>query len=143
MHNVQPGEFFAEASLFSPTYHCDAIAVSDSDVLIYPADALTDEFRRNPADFWQFAGRLARQVQGLRTRLALRQIRSAHERILQALRLRCDPHGYCKMEGTLKHFAEEIGLTHEALYRALADLERSRSIIRTPDGITLKQNAAR
>ncbi|OWW23005.1 hypothetical protein AYR66_22335 [Noviherbaspirillum denitrificans] len=139
-HNVRPGEFFAEASLSSSSYHCDAVAVCDSDVLVYPANELIEEFRKNPAELWQFTSRLARQVQGLRTRLTLRQIRSARERILQALRLQCDTHGLCRIEGTLKHFAEEIGLTHEALYRALAELERSKAIVRTDNGIVLNQN---
>lgn len=139
MHTVLPGEFFAEASLFSPRYHCDAIALSDSIMLLYPKKALTAEFRRNTEDLWQFAARLARQVQGLRGRLTLRQIRSARERVLQALRLQCDEEGFWKNRGTLKQFAEEIGLTHEALYRTLAELERSGKIVRLPDGIGLQE----
>ncbi|HYD79589.1 MAG TPA: Crp/Fnr family transcriptional regulator [Paucimonas sp.] len=139
LHTISPGEFFAEASLFSSSYHCDAIALGDSVVLIYGKKALIAEFNRNPEDLWQFAGRLARQVQGLRTRLTLRQIRSATERVRQALLLRCDESGFWKTEGTLKQFGAEIGLTHEALYRALARLERSQAIIRLADGIVVKR----
>jgi DNA-binding HxlR family transcriptional regulator len=45
------------------------------------------------------------------------------------------------MDETLKHFAEEIGLTHEALYRALATLERDGRISRANDEIKLKLDA--
>lgn len=139
MHTVRPGEFLAEASLFVPCYHCDAITVRDSVVWVYPKNALIEAFSRNPQELWQFTSRLAHQVQNLRTRLTLRQIRSARERVLQALRLRCGKRGSWEIEGTLKHLAQEIGLTHEALYRALADLERSKVISRTPNSIALQE----
>ena len=41
------------------------------------------------------------------------------------------------LRGTLKDLAAELGLTHEALYRALAALERSGAIIRGKGKITL------
>jgi DNA-binding IclR family transcriptional regulator len=37
--------------------------------------------------------------------------------------------------------AAEIGLTHEALYRALAALEREGALARTDDGILLLKSA--
>jgi len=130
MHSVRPGELFAEASLFSPRYHCDAIASRPSEVLVYDKRELQRRLKEHPEDVWRFAGELAHRVQALRTRLELRQIRSAPQRVLQALQLR---QGAWKNEGTLKQFAEEVGLTHEALYRALARLERD-GRIRRGDG---------
>src|SRR3989338_7317015 len=35
MHTVRQGEFFAEASLFSAIYHCDAVALESSEVLVF------------------------------------------------------------------------------------------------------------
>jgi CRP-like cAMP-binding protein len=130
MHTARPGELFAEASIFSTNYHCDAVAVRDSEVLVYPKAELTRQLKGNPEELWAFSTELAHRVQGLRTRLEMRQIRSAPERVLQTLRLRCDATGAWQMDGTLKQFAEEVGLTHEALYRALATLERDRRISR-------------
>jgi CRP-like cAMP-binding protein len=138
MHTVRAGELFAEASLFSPRYHCDAIAVRDSEVLVYPKAELTRQLKESKDDLWAFTAELAQRIQGLRTRLEVRQIRSAPERILQAIRLRCDSSGTWRVDGTLKKFAEEIGLTHEALYRALATLERDGHIARASDEIKLK-----
>jgi CRP-like cAMP-binding protein len=137
MHTVRPGELFAEASIFSAHYHCDAIALRSCEVLLYPKAELTRQLKANREELWAFAAELAHRVQGLRTRLEVGQIRSAPERVLRALRLRCDSSGMWKVDGPLKRFAEEIGLTHEALYRALATLERGGRIVRANDEITL------
>jgi CRP-like cAMP-binding protein len=137
MHTVRPGELFAEASIFSAHYHCDAIALRDCEVLVYPKAELTRQLKESKDELWAFTAELAHRVQGLRTRLEVRQIRSAPERVLQSLRLRCDSSGTWKVDGTLKQFAEEVGLTHEALYRALATLERDGSIVRDKHEIKL------
>jgi CRP-like cAMP-binding protein len=138
MHTARPGELFAEASIFSACYHCDAVAMRDSEVLVYAKAELTHQLKQSKEDLWAFTAELARRVHDLRTRLEVRQIRSATERVLQSLRLRCDLSGTWRVDGTLKTFAEEIGLTHEAFYRALATLERDGRIIRGNDEIRLK-----
>ena len=137
MHTVRPGQLFAEASLFSARYHCDAIATRASEVLVYSKAALTSRFKEHRDDLWAFAASLAHHVQALRAGLELRQIRSARERVLRSLESRCSAGGTAKLDGTLKQFAEEIGLTHEALYRALAGLERDGRIARGDGEIRL------
>lgn len=130
LHQVRAGEMFAEASLFAARYHCDAIAESDSVAGLYPKAALATRLRHDPEALWNFTGDLARRLQGMRQRYELKQIRSAPQRVLQFLRLRCDPAGRYCVQGSLKDIAAELGLTHEALYRALALLERQGSIAR-------------
>lgn len=142
MHTVLPGQLFAEASLFSARYHCDAIATRASEVLVYSKSELAGRLKEHGNDLWAFAAALAQQVQALRTGLELRQIRSARERVLQWLELRCGAGGASPIDGTLKEFAEEIGLTHEALYRALAALERDRRITRSGGEIRLAASPA-
>lgn len=70
-----------------------------------------------------------------RQRYELKQIRSAPERLLQRLRLGCDETGVFRIEGSLKEMAAELGLTHEALYRALASLSRDGRIERSADSL--------
>lgn len=137
MHTVRSGEIFAEASIFSKNYHCDALAVQDSEVLLYPKVELARQLKGNAEELWAFTAELAHRIQGLRASLEIRQIRSAPERVLQSMRLRCDSSGVWRIDGTLKQFAEEIGLTHEALYRALATLERERAIVRNGNDIRI------
>lgn len=136
-HTVQPGELFAEASLFVDSYHCDAVAIEGSEVQLFPKSALAQRLQEQPKALWAFAAELAHRVQNLRTRLEIGRIRSASERVLQALRLQCDSTGTFKPHGTLKSFAVEIGLTHEALYRAMARLELEGAIIRSGNVIRL------
>jgi CRP-like cAMP-binding protein len=86
---------------------------------------------------------LARQVQALRARLEERTIRSARDRVLRRLVLAADAGGgTLRLGGTLMDLAAEIGLTHEALYRTLASLERDGAIARTKGRITLRKAPA-
>ena len=133
-----PGETIAEASLFSPAYHCDAVAGTDAVVRIYPKPAVLAAFARDPKAAQAFSATLARQVMSLRTRLAQRDIRSARERLRHYLALNAGADGRTvALRGTLKELAGELGLTHEALYRTLAALERSGEIRRGPAKIKL------
>lgn len=139
MHTVRQGEFFAEASLFSAKYHCDAVALEPSEVLVFRKEPLIGQLRESPDLLWTLTAELARRVQGLRTRLEIQQTRSAEERILQFIGLHCDASGFWTQHGTLKHLAEEIGLSHESLYRALARLQRQGVILRVKDGLRICQ----
>jgi len=137
LHGVRAGETCAEASLFSSRYHCDMLAEADAEVWRYPKQELVARLRNNPEILWDFAGGLARGLQGMRQRYELKQIRSAPERVLQLLRLRCAGDGSYRRGGTLKDMAAELGMTHEALYRALAALERSGRLRRDADVLQL------
>ncbi len=137
MHTVRAGEFFAEASLFSDRYHCDAIARQDCEVLVYPKQSLAQQLRHSPEALWIFTEELAHRIQEVRSRLQARQIRSAKERVLHVLKLKCGEKRSWEMDITLKQLAEEIGLTHEALYRALAVLDEEGSILRSKGRIKL------
>jgi CRP/FNR family transcriptional regulator, dissimilatory nitrate respiration regulator len=142
LHTARRGEFFAEASLFADTYHCDAVAATQTRVRIYPKAKVMAALRADPALAESFMARLARQLQDLRARMELRSIRSARERLLQYLRLLAGPEGrVIAIEGHLQDLAAEIGLTREALYRTLATLEAKGALTRTKSTIVLKKFA--
>lgn len=130
LHVVRPGELIAEPALFSERYHCDMFAETDAEVWFYPKKELLASLHENPESLWAFAERLARGLQGMRLRYELKQIRSATDRVMQLLRLRCDDAGVYAATGTLKDLAAELGLTHEALYRAISTLEKRGRISR-------------
>ena len=135
-----PGDTFAEASLFSSTYHCDAIATTDAVVRLYPKAVLVEELERNPKLAQAFAAMLARQVMTLRTRLEQRNIHSARDRIRHCLAVNADRSGRTlKLSGTLKDIAAELGMTHEALYRTLAEMSAEGEIERRKGMIRLKK----
>ncbi len=131
------GDTIAEASLFSPAYHCDAIASSDATVRLYPKAAVLASFDKDPKVAQTFTATLARQVMNLRTRLEQRNIRSARERVRHFLTLNTEADGRTVvLRGSLKDIAAELGLAHEALYRTLAALERAGEIKRARGKIT-------
>ena len=136
-----PGDTVAEASLFSPRYHCDAVASSEATVRVYPKTTVLSAFARDPKAAQGFAAMLARQVMTLRTRLEQRNIRSARERVRHFLALSVGDDGRTVDLGaaTLKEIAAELGLSHEAFYRTLAALERAGEIRRVGTLITLSR----
>ena len=143
LHVAATREALAEASLFAPAYHCDAIAVSDAVVRLYPKALVLGEFERDPKAAQAFMAMLARQVMNLRTRLEQRNILSAHDRIWHYLALNTGPDGRTvKLASTLKNLAVELGLTHEALYRTLAEMAAAGEIERLKGRIRLKGTPA-
>lgn len=138
LHTASAGETLAEASLFASVYHCDAIATTDAAVRLYPKALMLGEFQRDPKAAQAFMAMLAHQVVNLRTRLEQRNIHSAHDRIWHYLALNTGADGHTvKVTGTLKNLAAELGLTHEALYRTLADMAAAGEIERLKGKIRL------
>ena len=117
LHRAGAGQTFAEASLFSPRYHCNAVAAAPSRVAAIDKSALIVKMRSDPEFALALMAQMAGQVQGYRRRLELLAIRSAEDRVLAAL---SDNARY----GTVLAFAARIGLTHEATYRALSRLTK-------------------
>ncbi|MBI1779743.1 MAG: Crp/Fnr family transcriptional regulator [Proteobacteria bacterium] len=141
LHTARPGELFAEASLFSAKYQCEAVAPVASRVRVYPKLDVLAALREDPKLAERFLEALAHQVHSLRARLEARNIRSARERVLQHLALSAGPDGRTvPLPGSLMNLASEIGLSHETLYRTLAALERDRRIRRTPSSIVLQKS---
>jgi CRP-like cAMP-binding protein len=143
MHTALPGHLFAEAALFAGAYQCDAIAPVAALVRAYAKRELLASLRADPAMAERFMAALAHQVHALRARLEERNIRSARQRVLHHLSLRAGDDGRTmRLTGTLVELAAEIGLTHEALYRTLAALERDGIVRRTKSAIVLRRRPA-
>ena len=138
LHMATAGDTIAEASLFSPTYHCDAIASADASVRLYPKAAVLAAFASDPKAAQAFMAMLARQVMSLRTRLEQRNIHSARDRVRHYLAIHVGADGRTvALPGTVKDLAGELGLTQEALYRTLAAMAAAGEIKRRPGSICL------
>jgi CRP/FNR family transcriptional regulator, dissimilatory nitrate respiration regulator len=142
LHVAMAGETLAEASLFASAYHCDAIATTAATVQLYPKALVLAEFEHNPKTAQAFMTMMARQIMNLRARLELRNIHSAHDRILHYIALNTAADGRTvKVTGTLKSLAVELGLTHEALYRTLSVMTAAGEIERIKGKIRLAKPA--
>ena len=70
-----------------------------------------------------------------------RNIHSARDRIRHFLAINAGPGGRTvSLSGTLRDIAAELGLTHEALYRTLADMSAEGEIERRNTLIRLKKS---
>lgn len=116
LHSAGAGESFAEASLFSEQYHCDAVCTSKALVSQIPKDAVLKHLKNDPEFSFNLLKTASKQVQHYRGRLQIISIKPANERVLAALASGI-PYN------TITELASSIGLTHEACYRALSRLD--------------------
>jgi CRP-like cAMP-binding protein len=126
------GETFAESAIFASTYQCDAKALTGAEIIMYSRSAIFAEFEQNPQAAKAFMAVLAHKIAKLRASLERHSLRSARDRLRHYLlsNVRTDGRTVA-IEGSLKDLALELGLTHEALYRALAELEEAGEIKRS------------
>ena len=115
LHRAVSGGLFAEASVFSATYHCDAICTEAGSVIKIAKADVVATMQSDPAFAEGFTRLFAVQVQQYRAHIELLAIPSAKERILAAVQ-----QGY--FDGTVTELATCINLSHEACYRALRGL---------------------
>ncbi len=137
LHVARAGEFFAEASLFAERYHCDAVAMTQSYVRLYPKGDVLASIAADPAGAEGLLFYMARQLQTLRHRAELRAVRGAVERVVLYLETLRDARSQVELPGALQDIAAELGLSREAFYRALAQLEKSGRIERSGSRIKL------
>lgn len=128
MFRAVSGDTMAEPALFSEAYHCDAVAEDNSSVLYLDKGLVLDVMAQDPSFATSLVQRLAMQVQTYRRRLELLAIRSAEDRVIAGL-------ADGRLTGSVMNFAADLGLSHEAVYRALSKLVRDGRIVRPARGI--------
>lgn len=119
--------FLAEASLDQSAYHCDALAVGESRLLQFPQKAFVEaltivEFRSH------WIAHLSRELRRVRAQAERLALKTARERIIHYLETEGED-GFVALVRPKKQWAAELGLTHEALYRALRRMEEDREIV--------------
>jgi CRP-like cAMP-binding protein len=125
--------FVSEASLQSARYHCDALAIIDTTVVRIPIRDLSAGLARDAAFAGRWIGMLNGEVRRLRLHCERLSMKSVRDRVLHLIHTEGHDGSYTAATG-LKSLAGELGVTHEALYRTLAALEKS-GIIRRDDGV--------
>jgi len=113
--------FLSEASLLVDFYHCDAIATQSGQAITLPIKSLRDALTDSKFSL-KWVQLLSKEIMRLRTqseRLGLKDIRSKLIHLIETE----GNHGVLTLQSDFKSLASEIGVTHEALYRAIATLE--------------------
>jgi CRP-like cAMP-binding protein len=142
LHRAGPGDTFAEASLFESHHHCDALAGAPSLVTVHPAAELRRAAEADPGLGWRIAAHLAARLVAERARAERLALPHAADRLLDVLHaLPPEPDGTRRLGRSWKSLAAELGLSHEATYRALARLERA-GLLRREGGDRVRLPAA-
>lgn len=127
IHRAGANSYFAEASLFAPAYHCDAIVAQRAKIAMLNKQIILTKMKADPQFSFVVTAYFARQVQDYRRLVEIRSIKSATARVLTGIQ-----EGLLK--GSVITFAATLGLSHEATYRALAELVKQGSIRKTGRG---------
>jgi len=131
--------FVSEASLQSAKYHCDAQSSVDTTVVKIPIRDLSAELERDPAFASRWIGMLNGEVRRLRLHCERLSMKSVKDRVLHLINTEGQSGSYAATTG-LKSLAGELGVTHEALYRTLAALEKAHAIRRKDGVLSLVQD---
>lgn len=123
LQNAGPKTVLAEASAFSETYHCDAIATEPATLAALPKPVFITALRDDPNLALAWSAMLARSVQAARVRAEIRSLPKVAERLDAWL----DEGHALPEKGRWQDVAAELGVTREALYRELAR-RRSRGL---------------
>ncbi|MBL4813483.1 MAG: Crp/Fnr family transcriptional regulator [Rhodobacteraceae bacterium] len=116
LHRAQPGQIIAEASLYSPCYHCDCTAMAPTRLRALPAEVFRGRLEDDPKLATAWAASLAHALQGARTSAEIRSLRTVAER-LDAWQTDERP---LPEKGQWKNLAHVLGVSQEALYREIA-----------------------
>lgn len=110
------GSIIAEASLFTTSYHCDAVAHTDVSVQIILRSKFRQRFESDPMFAKAWANHLAEEVRAARLRAEILSYKTVTERLC-AWKANNGP---LPAKGNWKSLAHELGTSPEALYRHLA-----------------------
>jgi CRP/FNR family transcriptional regulator, dissimilatory nitrate respiration regulator len=116
------GGYIAEASLDAPAYHCDAIVTSTTTLLLFPIDEFKSILDSEPIFRKAWQSRLAQELRKLRAQCERLSLHSATDRITHYIESE-GVNGVVTLNYSRKSWAAELGLTHEALYRALRRMQ--------------------
>jgi len=107
----------AEASIYTDTYHCDAIVCQTSQVYRVAKEDFLAHFNSHPQFAHQWAAYLAKSVQSARFRSEMLTLKTISERLDAWLSW---PTNTLPKKGHWRSLAAELGVSQEALYRELA-----------------------
>lgn len=138
LHRVTKRGFFAEASLGTDHYHCTALCIRPSRILVLPRRRLQERLKNDPAFALEWVSLLSGQLRRQRATVERLQLRGAEERIRHYLLTEGSPPGEMHLQVNLTQWAAELALTRETVYRTLARMQARGSLQRNGDHLCLK-----
>ena len=128
--------FVAEASVQSSSYHCDAMVTVSGELVTVPIELVRQALETDSAFAMRWVGMLNKELKRLRAqceRLFLKGVKDRLRHLIES-----EGHGgRLSLGAGLKSLALELGVTHEALYRTIAAMEKQGVIMRKDGEILL------
>lgn len=121
LQRAAAGSLLAEASYFSPHYHCDAVASEPSRLIGVATARLKAAEAGAPGFMRELAAYLARDVQRMRAQAEILTLRTVAQRLDAWLLAGGEP---LPAKGAWAGLAAQISVAPEALYRELARRRR-------------------
>ena len=119
----------AEASLEATRYHCDALVIAPSSVAFIPLPPLRAALLGDGDFATRWITMLNQQLRELRRRCERLCLRTVEARLRHLIETEGTAQGW-RPRSNLKSVAHELGVTHEALYRCVAELQRRGALTR-------------
>ncbi|MCW8944306.1 MAG: Crp/Fnr family transcriptional regulator [Sedimenticola sp.] len=133
------GDYFAEASLNSSTYHCTAVAKTLSSIRLFNADEVRLLLQENSEFAMAWISRLSTELRRQRASVERLNLKPAADRVIHYLLTEGQPMGEVELTGTLSELSEILGMSRETLYRTLAQMQKSGSIERIGNKLRIIQ----
>jgi len=124
--------FVAEASLQSSSYHCDAMVTVSGELVAIPLELVRHALLTDPAFAMRWMGMLNKELKRLRAQCERLSLKGVRDRLLHLIESE-GLSGRLPLGAGLKSIALELGVTHEALYRTVAEMEK-KGVLRREDG---------
>jgi CRP-like cAMP-binding protein len=128
--------FVSEASLLVDSYHCDALAVEESTVIKLPIEALRQQLDQDARFNASWMQTLNREIMHLRMQCERLSLHSVQEKVIHLIQTE-GQNGHYAIPSGVKTLAGELGVSHEALYRSIAELKKAGSLKRADDALVL------
>jgi CRP/FNR family transcriptional regulator, dissimilatory nitrate respiration regulator len=115
--------FVGEASLLSSKYHCDALVTASSAIVSLRIETIMQALQADPAFAVRWIGMLNHELMRLRLQCERLSLKGVRDRLFHLIETEGQG-GKLPLGAGLKSMAAELGVSHEALYRTVAELEK-------------------
>ncbi len=136
LQRVRQG-FISEASLQSNSYHCEGLITSSGQLVSLPIPSIKQELLTNPDFAMRWVAMLNKELKRLRAQCERLSLKSVKDRLLHLIETEGEE-GKLALGTGLKSIAAELSVSHEALYRTVAELEKQNVLYRLDDSICYK-----
>ena len=127
--------FVGEASLTSSRYHCDGRVTLDTQFFKIPIGALRKFLQTDAAFSGRWIEMLSREVRRLRLRNERLGLPKVQDRLIHLIET--EGAGRYSLPSSLKELARQLAVSHEALYRTIAQLETAGILMRQDGQLVL------